>query len=141
MKDTRKLFHFLSYLQYPLMLVGLFFCYKPFISDINSLWVEFNRAMVFMGLGISMSTLQDTTKTQNTFSKRIYQTPRYARLFLIMIFLQVVFFSGAGLIGLFLADQSPMKDLSLGLISIGIGMIGMLKAAGEMAVYQQTNTK
>jgi hypothetical protein len=67
MKDTRKLFHYISYLQYPLMLVGLFFCYKPFISDINSLWVEFNRAMVFMGLGISMSTLQDTAKTQNTF--------------------------------------------------------------------------
>jgi hypothetical protein len=51
----------------------------------------------------------------------------------------VVFFSVAGLIGLFLNDQSPMKDLSLGLISIGIGMIGMLKAAGEMAVYQQAN--
>lgn len=140
MKDTKKLFHWISYLQYPLMLVGLFFCFKPIFGDINSLWIEYNKALVFMGLGISMSTLQDTTTTQNTFSKRIYQNPRHARLFLIIIFLQVVFFTVSGLYGLFLSDQSPMKDLSLGLISIGIGMIGMLKAAGEMAVYQQANS-
>jgi len=90
-----------------------------------------------MGLGISMSTLQDTTTTQNSFSKKIYQNPKSARRFLILIFLQVVFFTVLGLYGLFLSDQSPMKDLSLGLISIGIGMVGMLKAAGEMAAYQQ----
>lgn len=137
MKDTKKLFHYISYSQYPLMLAGLFFCFMPFFGDIGSLWVEYNKALVFMGLGISMSTLQDTTTTQNALSKRIYQNPKSARWFLILIFLQVLFFTVLGLYGLFLSDQSPMKDLSLGLISIGIGMVGMLKAAGEMAAYQQ----
>jgi uncharacterized membrane protein len=137
MQDTKKLFHYISYLQYPLMLVGLVFCVIPFFGDINSIWVEYNKALVFMGLGISMSTLQDTTTTQNALSKRIYQNPKQARLFLIMIFLQMLFFTALGLYGLFLSDHSPMKDLSLGLISIGIGMVGILKAAGEMAAYQQ----
>jgi len=122
------------------MLVGLFFCCKPLLDDISLFWVDINKAMVFMGLGISMSTLQDTTKTQNDFSKRIYQNPKKARLFLLVILLQVIFFTVAGLIGLFLSDQSPIKDVSLGLISIGIGMIGMLKAIGEMASHQQSNS-
>lgn len=140
-KDTKETFQLISYLQYPLMVAGLFYCFKPILSlEMSTLFTDLNFALAFFGLGIGFSTLQDTTKTQNEFSKRIYKNPRYSKWFLIIIFLQVLLFSILGLIGLFQPDDSPLKEIAIGLISIGIGMIGMLKAAGEMAQHHRNIT-
>lgn len=138
LKDTKQTFQVISYLQYPLMLAGLFYCFKPLLSlEMSTLFADLNIALAFFGLGISFSTLQDTTKTQNEFSRRIYKNPRYSKWFLMAIFVQVLLFSVLGLIGLFQSAASPLKEIALGLISIGIGMIGMLKAAGEMAHHHR----
>lgn len=137
MSQQKKLFQKLSYLQYPFMLVGLAFCYKPFLNGLAEIWADYNMGLVFLGIGISFSTLQDTTKTQNNFSKRIYESPRKSKLFLTVILVMVIIFCVLGMWGLFLKNGSPLKDLSFGLISVGIGMIGMLKSAGEMAEYHR----
>ena len=137
MSNQKQLFQKLSYLQYPFMLAGLAYCYKPFLSGLTNIWTDYNMGLVFFGIGISFSTLQDTTKTQNNFSKRIYENPRKSKRFLTAIFIMVILFCVLGMWGLFLTDGSPLKDLSFGLISVGIGMIGMLKAAGEMAEYHR----
>lgn len=137
MSNPKKLFHQLSYLQYPLMFAGLIYCYKPFFNNFVKLWSDFNIGLVFLGFGISFSTLQDTTKTQNKLSKRIFENEKYAKRFLVVIFSQVLFFSGLGVAGLFLPDESPLKSLSFGIISIGIGTIGILKSAGEMAEHHR----
>jgi len=142
LKDTKQTFQVISYLQYPLMVAGLFYCFKPLLSlELSKLFADLNIALAFFGLGLSFSTLQDTTKTQNEFSKRIYKNPRYSKWFLMAIFVQVLLFSVLGLIGLFQSDESPLKQIALGLISIGIGMIGMLKAAGEMAHHHRKITE
>jgi hypothetical protein len=74
------------------VLLGLFYCYKPvltnldgFLNNLDALLVEFNKALVFIGLGTSLSTLQDTTKVQNKFSQRIYDNPRKTKFFLWII--------------------------------------------------------
>ncbi len=141
LKDTKQTFQVISYLQYPLMVAGLVYCFKPLLfSDLSKLFGDLNIGLAFFGLGISFSTLQDTTKTQNDFSKRIYKNPTYSKWFLTILFIQVLLFSILGLIGLFQSDISPLKEIALGLISIGIGMIGMLKAAGEMAHHHKNVT-
>jgi magnesium-transporting ATPase (P-type) len=89
--------------------------------------------LVFMGLGISFSTLQDTTKTQNKLSLKIYQNPRYVRIFIIGIVLQILFLITVGMFGLFATEDNIIKELSLGLIVLGIGLIGILKSVTEMA--------
>jgi hypothetical protein len=99
---------------------------------------DFNMGLVFFGIGISFSTLQDTTKTQNNFSKRIYENPTYSKRFLIVLFSQVILFCSIGTWGIFLPETSPIKEISFGLISVGIGMIGVLKAASEMAEYHRS---
>lgn len=138
LKDTKQTFQLISYMQYPFMVAGLLFCVKPLVfAELSSLFSNLNIGLAFFGLGISFSTLQDTTKTQNDFSKRIYQNPKRSRVFLIILFIQVLFFSILGMIGLFQSEASPLKEIALGLISIGIGMIGILKAAGEMAHYHR----
>jgi uncharacterized membrane protein YbhN (UPF0104 family) len=137
--DPKQAFQVISYLQYPFMVAGLLFCVKPIVfAELSSLFSNLNIGLAFFGLGISFSTLQDTTKTQNDFSKRIYQNPKRSRIFLMVIFLQVLFFSALGLIGLFQSAQSPLNEIALGLISVGIGLIGVLKAAGEMAQHHRS---
>lgn len=133
MKDPKKLFHLISYLQYPFMLIALFYCYRPLLNNLDMIWADFNMGLVFLGIGISFSTLQDTTKTQNKLSLRIYQKPRLARIFLVVIGLQIILFFALGLAGLFTSADNPAGQLAFGFLSLAIGMVGMLKAAVEMA--------
>jgi hypothetical protein len=130
MKDPKKLFHYSSYLQYPLMLVGLYFVYKPFVYGYDSIWVDYNKALIFLGLGISFSTLQDTQKTQNKLSKRVWENPKRATVFLLYIVLLIL---STVLFGMYCL----LNELSFGVIALGIGLIGVLKSAIEMADHQQ----
>jgi len=123
----------LSYLQYPLMIAGLVFMYKPLFTDISTIWIGFDKGLILTGVAVSLSTLQDTKKTQNKLSLKIYQSPRKSRIFLIMIALLVFLFLTLGTAGYFLTKENVLKELSTGLIVFGIGILGLLKAAMEMA--------
>ena len=85
-----------------------------------------------MGLSISMSTLQDTTKTQNKASQKVWEDPQKGKLFLIIMSLTTLFFIIMGMVGMFFTDKKALNDLSIGLFVMGIGMIGLIKAASEM---------
>ena len=70
-----KFFQKISYLQYPMMLIAMYFAIKPYtyifeagMENQDKMFADLNSLLIFMGLGISFSTLQDTTKTQNKFS-------------------------------------------------------------------------
>ncbi|HRF39238.1 MAG: hypothetical protein IAE84_10500 [Saprospiraceae bacterium] len=115
------------------MAAAIFFCYRPLLSGLENIWADYNKGLVFLGLGVSFSTLQDTTKTQNKLSKRIWENPRYARIFLIFLSFLIVVFIGMGLVGMFLTDIQALQELSFGFLIFSIGMLGMLKAAVEMA--------
>lgn len=86
----------------------------------------------YYGLVISLSTLQDTTKTQNKFSKKIWQNPTKAKSFLIGLSASILFTIGVGLFFYFKTDDSALKEVSIGLIVFAIGLIGILKSAIEM---------
>lgn len=132
MPDTKTLFHYISYLQYPLMLVALFYTFKPMLYGFEAIWEDYNKVLLFAGLGISFSTLQDTTKTQNKFSKKVWENPKSGKRMLIMIALSTLFFILLGLYGMFAAQESVLQELSFGVLVFGIGYMGLLKAAIEM---------
>ena len=95
-----------------------------------------------MGLGISFSTLQDVTKTQNKLSKIVYQNPKYAKLFIVYVFLLTLFCLLFGLYGFLFSSNHKINQISIGFVVLGIGILGMLKTAIEMAEYHsQQNTK
>ena len=135
MKDFTLYFHRASYLQYPLMLVAVGYCYKPLISGFETMWADYNYALIFMGLSISFSTLQDNTKTQNKMSKRVFENPVWAKRFLFYLLVLFIVFLCAGMYGLFASGSEIINSLSYGLLSLGVGLIGLLKAAGEMAKF------
>ena len=138
MKNARLWFHRVSYLQYPFFLMGVFYAYRPLLNSLDLLWVDMNRGLVFLGLGISLSTLQDTTKTQNNFSKRIFQHERYSKIFMLVLIVQILLYTFGGLWAFLMMESGPLYDLSFGLISVGIGMIGLLKGAIEIATHLQS---
>ena len=133
MKNAVRFFHTISYLQYPLMLVAIYFMLQPYFNGFQDAPAFINKGLVFVGLGISFSTLQDTTKTQNKISLKIYQNPRYAKMFIIAMVILILFFIVSGLVGLFSIEDSQLSEMAFGMIVLGIGMIGMLKAVIEMA--------
>ena len=132
MIDLKNIFHKISYLQYPMMLIAVYYSLKPYFVGFDTIWVNYNFLLIFAGLGISLSTLQDTRKTQNNFSKRIWENPIKGKIALSIIALAALFIILTGMFGVFLSNSKILQELSFGTIVFGIGMIGLLKAAIEM---------
>lgn len=132
---VKNTFQIISYFQYPLMLLALFFVIKPSFSGLDNLdilFLNYNSALIFLGLAISFSTLQDTTKTQNNFSKKIWTNPKKGKKMIFLI--SVVTFSTLilGISLYFFQKNVNLKELSFGIIVIGIGLIGFLKTAIDL---------
>ena len=134
MNNIRDIFHKISYLQYLLMLVGGYFYILFIISLINRNidWSQLNNVLIFFGISVSLSTLQDPTKTQNKMSKRIWQNPKKGKWALMIIAILVVMLITIGLIGVFSSSESTHQEISFGLVVLGIGYMGVLKVAIEM---------
>jgi hypothetical protein len=142
---TTRLFHAISYLQYPLMLVGLYFAVRagmaaPRMKGEGSAMVlaAANHALVFAGLAISFSTLQDTSTTQNEFSRKIWQSPRKGMIALWAIALSTAAMLLVGLYGFF-ASTGALQELATGLMMLGLGYVGLLKSAVEMFENHRTD--
>ena len=84
-----------------------------------------------------MSTLQDTSKTQNSFSKKVWESPGKGKFFIGMFSVAILIFLGAGLYFYLKETESIMKEVSIGLIVLGIGSISMLKSMIEMREHHR----
>ena len=85
-----------------------------------------------MGIGMSFSTLQDTKKTQNNISKKIWQSPTKGKIFIFSLAASNLFMFVLGISGLYVSQDNALSEVSLGLIVFAIGILGVLKAAMEM---------
>lgn len=136
MGGIKRFFHFISYLQYPLLLVALGYMAYPYFAGLKTFgetfWPSVNNALIFSGLAISFSTLQDTTKTQNNFSKKIWENPRKGALALWAISATTLAFLIVGIYGLYVSKGGIVKEVSFGVLMLGLGYVGLLKAAIEM---------
>lgn len=132
MGNMTRLFNAVSYLQYPFLLVGVFYVAQPYFTGFDGIWSSFNKALIFAGLAISFSTLQDTTKTQNNFSRKIWEDPRNGKRALLAIAFSAAVMLLVGLYGFFAAADSIVKEVAFGMLMLGIGYIGLLKSAIEM---------
>ena len=137
--NFKKFIHYKSYVQYPLMLTALFYVLSPYITGLKVLkqspeilFDHLNTGLIFMGLATSFSSLQDTTKTQNKLSRKIWKHPVKGKITLVIMCLTIFFFLVLGLLGYFNAVNGALKTLSVGIIVFSLGMFGLLKAAMEM---------
>jgi len=84
-----------------LMIVVLYYYGQVIISIANRDpdWSALNSALIFLGILVGFSTLQDTTKTQNKISRKIWESPIKGRIALWTISVLVLLFLISGLIG------------------------------------------
>ncbi|MBZ9629702.1 hypothetical protein LB465_02840 [Salegentibacter sp. LM13S] len=136
---VKSAFQIISYLQYPLMLLALFFVIKPYLNGLDNfknnldiLFLNYNKALIFLGLAISFSTLQDTTKTQNNFSKKIWINPKKGKVMILLLTLITFSTLALGIFLYFFVSNNKLNELSFGVIVLGIGLIGFLKTAIEV---------
>lgn len=134
MKNLTQIFHIISYLQYPLILVAVWF-YIPFLVSLfngNADWTKLNYSLIFFGITVSFATLQDTKKTSLKFEKRIWRNPTKGKIVIIYIAFLVFSLLTFGIFGYFLASNKIFQEVSFGIIVLGIGFIGFLKSAIEV---------
>lgn len=137
MKNARQTFHIISYVQYPLMLLALAFAIRPYLTGFDSIWHDFKYLLIFAGLGISFSTLQDTTKVQNTVSRKVWEDAKKSRIMLLLMLTMALSFILFGMFGFFVTANANIQEIAIGMVVLGIGLIGMLKSAIEMAEHHR----
>ncbi|MEA5667236.1 hypothetical protein VA603_06775, partial [Stenotrophomonas sp. MH1] len=101
--DARQVFQWLSYLQYPAMLVALYYVASPFFTGLGGLLEALNNALLYAGVGIGMSSLQDPTRTQNEVSRKVWEDPRKGYWMLWLLTVQALLPILLGLAGTALA--------------------------------------
>ena len=135
--SARQVFQWLSYLQYPALLVAFAYAARPLFNGMQGALDAYNSALLYAGVGVGMSSLQDPAKTQNKMSKRVWEDPRKGGVMLWLISAQALLPIVLGLLGTALAPTTALSQLALGMVAFGLGMIGLLKTAIEMREHHR----
>lgn len=142
--SVRDVFQWVSYLQYPALLVAVGYAVKATLSIATAgadgwspVFDDANYVLLYAGVGIGLSSLQDPTRTQNEVSRRVWQDARKGRWMLALLALYALGAMAGGLAGAYLADSTVVNQLSLGLMAFGLGMVGLLKTAIEMREHHR----
>ena len=145
---ARSLFQRVSYLQYPAMLVAVAYAVKSGLSAASAkatgwapVFDDLNYVLLYAGIGIGLSSLQDSTKTQNGVSLRIWRNPRKGRWMLMLLSAYAFSAMALGLLGAYMADSTAASQLSMGLVAFGLGMVGLLKTAIEMREHHRSDNR
>ncbi len=139
--NARQVFQWLSYLQYPALLVAFGYAARPLFNGMDGMLDAYNSALLYAGVGVGMSSLQDTRKTQNTMSRKVWEDPRKGGVMLWVLAIQALLPIVLGLLGAALASSTALAQLALGLVAFGLGMIGLLKTAIEMREHHRLDKK
>lgn len=131
MNKTFRIFHYISFLQYPLIIAALYYGYKPIIIGMENfnkaeLIANYNLVLLFMGIALSFASLADITKRTKIMNK-VFGKQKNAKLWIIYMSILVLFIFGMATFMMFLATDESLKDLSIGIFILGIGVIGLLR--------------
>ncbi|MEM9299133.1 MAG: hypothetical protein AAF149_15000 [Bacteroidota bacterium] len=130
MEKLIRIFHYLSLIKYPIMLIGLYYCYRPILFDDSSFFQDINLGLIFIGLGIGLDSLKDYGKL-NWLDKKVLHKPKIAKYYFIIFGLIILGLICIGIKNYLSTDDSKLKELSIGFIVVGIGLIGLLKSGIE----------
>ncbi|MEM8895917.1 MAG: hypothetical protein AAGC88_15145 [Bacteroidota bacterium] len=130
MEKVIRAFHYLSFIKYPILLIGLYFYSKPFFSDGDDMLSNMNTGLIFVGIGISLDSLKDYGKL-NWLDKTVLYRPALAKYYFILLGVAILSLIFVGIKGYLSTNENNLKELSIGFIVFGVGMIGFLKSGIE----------
>ena len=142
--SIRDVFQWVSYLQYPAMLAAIAYTAKSAWTASHMgpagwspVFDDWNYVLLYAGISVGLSSLQDSTRTQNDVSRRVWQDPRKGRWMLMLLSAYAMGAMVVGLVGAYMAESTVVNQLSLGLMAFGLGMVGLLKTAIEMREHHR----
>jgi len=127
-----KIFHYISFIKYPVMLLALFCVYRPAFNDQIDPVVALNTGLILMGVGLGLDSLKDYKKL-NWLDRQVFHRPKIARVYLAILGILIFSFIILGVFEYFSTQESKLKELSIGMIVFGIGAIGFLKSGIQAA--------
>lgn len=133
MEKVIKLFHYISYIKYPVLIIGIFFFYEPFFTNYSNLFESYNSGLIFLGLGMGLDSLKDYGKL-TWIDKKVYHKPKIAKYYFLFFGLMVLNFIVVGAFGYFWTQETILNQLSIGLIVLGIGTLAVLKAGIQATI-------
>jgi hypothetical protein len=129
MKLLKLVFHLLSYLQYPAMVMALYYPLMPLLAGKELQWTDLNNSLVFVGLGISLATLQDPARSQNKLFSYIKDHPEDGKRIILLIVAITALILVLGIVGFFSDHTNTLNELYFGFFLFGVGLIGFLQRA------------
>ncbi|MCI4669415.1 MAG: hypothetical protein MRZ79_14875 [Bacteroidia bacterium] len=131
MKRFYDSLHYLSFLQYPFLAIGLYYSFKPHIFGYDQIWEDINSCMTFMGVALSFTGFTDTSK-KNKISQKVFSKPKAAMAFLIYLGILAAFLLSVGFFSMFYTRIEPLQKMSGGIMVMGIAVLSLLKMAIEI---------
>ena len=131
MEKTFKIFHYISFVQYPFLVIALYYCYKPIIFGFDNfntdeIIASYNSGLLFLGIGLSFTSLADINK-RTKLGDKIFGKRKNARRWLIYVGTLIFAIFAMAIILTFFGGDKKVEGLSTGLFVLGIGMIGILR--------------
>ena len=127
MEKVIRIFHYFSFIKYPVLIIGLYYFYKPLFSKSSNFLENYNYGLIFFGIALGLDSLKDYGKL-TWLDKKVYHKPKIAKYYFGLFGLAILSIIIFGIIGYFSTEQSILKELSIGFIIFGIGTIGVLKS-------------
>ena len=145
MDKTFKIFHYVSFLQYPFIIAALFYSYKPIIIgmdnfDKTEIISNYNLTLLFFGIALSFTSLADIRK-RTKLSNKIFGTKKRAKRWIICICILILSTFTLAIYTMFFVIDENLKDLSIGIFVFGIGIIGLLRMNLEIIKTYQPEWK
>lgn len=142
MDKTFRVFHYVSFLQYPFLIAALYYSYKPIIIGIDSfekaeLIANYNLVLLFFGIAFSFTSLADITK-RTKLGDKIFGKPKNAKRWLIYVCALILITFALAIYTLFFPADEMLKELSIGLFVFGIGIVGLLRMNLEIIKTYQS---
>ena len=140
MEKAFKIFHYISFVQYPFLATALYYCYKPLIFGKETMISDFNNGLLFLGIALSFASLADIRR-RTKIGDKIFANPKFAKRWIVYICILTLSIFGLGIFLQFFSEHEKLKGLAIGVFVLGIGVIGLLRMNLELMKSYQNNPK
>jgi uncharacterized membrane protein len=128
MIKMKSFLHYLSFVQIPLYLLGMYWFIHPALVGGKDFLGDINAALLALGIALSFSSLSDPSENRALAQKvfkanRIKWLTRMLLLMIILLFGMAVFLSLA---------ENKISEISTSLFVLGIGLMANLRQLVEM---------
>ncbi|MEM6686602.1 MAG: hypothetical protein AAF617_12545, partial [Bacteroidota bacterium] len=134
MEKVIRIFHYISFIKYPILIMAVYYMYKPYFTDGVNKLESYNTGLIIFGVAMAFESLKDH-KRLTWLDKKVFHKPKIAIYYFIILGCMIITIIAMGCVGYFSAKEGILKEVGMGLIVTGIGTIGLLKSGIEATKY------